>query len=268
MIDFHSHVIPHIDDGSKSFEMSFDMLKLACEEGTRYICATSHFIPGEVEISAEDYNDRLTELISLSELAGIDIDILPAVEIYIDPELPRLYKENKVWGINNTKYLLIELPMQDFPVYTENIFYELRLQGAVPVIAHPERNFRIMKDYKLLENLVEQGALAQLNAGSLRGIYGRDIKSFAEKLVDMNLIHMVGSDAHDDKRRTAKISDALSIIQKRNYKLYEWIMDNEEKVIRGLPLEILSINHKHKRKSLLSLLKNIQKITLIKFRTR
>ncbi len=137
--------------------------------------------------------------------------------------------------------------MQQFPLYTEDVLYELRLQGAVPIIAHPERNFRIMKDVTLLENLVEQGALAQVNGGSLRGIYGKDIKVFAEHIVERNLIHIVGSDAHDDKRRTTQIEGAFEIIKNKNREFYDWINENQYKIIEGKAIEALQIKSNKKR---------------------
>jgi len=247
MIDFHSHVLPYIDDGSKSFDMSIDMLRLAVDEGTEYICATSHFIPGEVIQDKKLYYEKLENLQTLCKTKEINIKILPALELYMHPDLPKLYSEKKVWGINLTPYILIELPMQQFPVYTEDIFYELRLQGARPILAHPERNLRIMKDVSLLENLVDQGILAQVNAGSLRGIYGKDIKVFAEHLVERNLIHLIGSDAHDDTRRTTKIEGAFEVVKRKNDELYEWINENQYKIIEGKEVEPLQIK-KNKKK--------------------
>jgi protein-tyrosine phosphatase len=247
MIDFHSHILPYIDDGSKNFDMSIDMLKLAIDEGTEYICATSHFIPGELELDKGLYFKRLSNLEYLCSLKEVYINILPAMEIYMHPDLPRLYKENRIWGINNTQYLLIELPMQQLPMYTAEVMYELRLQGAVPILGHPERNFRIMKDVTLLENLVEQGMLAQVNAGSLHGIYGKEIKEFGEYLVGRNLIHLVGSDAHDDKRRTTQIKGAFETIKNKNIELYQLINENQYKIIEGKAVEVLQVKNNKKR---------------------
>lgn len=255
MIDFHSHILPYIDDGSKNFDMSIDMLKLAVDEGTEYICATSHFIPGELELDKEVYFQRLNNLKHICSLREVNINILPAIELYMHPDLPKLYKEKSIWGINNTQYLLIELPMQQFPLYTEEVLYELRLQGAMPIIAHPERNFRIMKDVTLLENLVDQGTLAQVNAGSLSGIYGKDIKEFAEYLLGRNLIHLVGSDAHDDKRRTAMIDSAFKTIKSKNKELYEWINENQYKIIEGKAVEALHVKNNKKRFNFFGLIK-------------
>jgi protein-tyrosine phosphatase len=252
MIDFHSHVLPYIDDGSKNFDMSIDMLKLAVDEGTKYICATSHFIPGELEQSKKLYYEKLSNLQQLCKLNNVDIQILPALELYMSPDLPELYSEKRIWGINLTPYLLIEFPMQQFPVYTEEVLYELRLQGAVPIIAHPERNLRIMKDESLLEEIIEQGSLAQINAGSLRGIYGKDIKNFAEHLIQRNLVHIVGSDAHNNTTRTAKISSAFETIQNKNEELYEWIIENQNSIIKGKSVEALPVK-RNKRTSIFSI---------------
>jgi protein-tyrosine phosphatase len=246
MIDFHSHVIPYLDDGSNNINMSLDMLKNAVLEGTEYICATSHYIPGDAVISRQIYEEKLIGINELIKFNNIDIKVLPALELYMHPDLPKLYKEKLVWGINDNKYLLIELPMQQFPIYTEEVLYELRLMGAHPIIAHPERNLRIMKDVSLLINLVEHDTLAQVNSGSLRGIYGKNIKVFAEKLIDMNLVHLIGSDAHNDRSRTTKIRDAYEIVKHRNKELYQWIIDNELNIITGADVEILDIENKSK----------------------
>jgi len=248
MIDFHSHILPYVDDGSKNFDMSLDMLRISNDEEVRFICATPHFIAGEYEISRKNYNEKLNGLSELCKTNNINLNIVSGLEIYITPEIPNLYEEGKIWGINDTKYLLIELPMEQFPRYTEDVFYELRLKGVVPIIAHPERNVNIMNDSNLLTNLIEQGALAQLNAGSIRGLYGKEIKSFAEELLKRNMIHMVGSDGHNVSSRAPKMSNGMKMINSLNSELYSWINDAQYKILKGEDVDILPINEKKKRK--------------------
>ena len=225
MIDFHCHILPGVDDGSVNIEMTKEMIDNSLNQGVEYLCATPHFITEESEITLEAYKEKLQFVKDNIE----NIEIIPGLEIYIDPELPKLYKENRIWGYNYNKYLLIELPMMEFPIYTEKIFYDLRLMGAIPVLAHPERNLRIMKNPELLINLIEQGNLAQLNAGSLTGQYGTDIKKSAEKLVSRNLIHIVGSDGHNNKRRNTNIKEGLEKIEAINPELFNWIKNNQKK---------------------------------------
>jgi len=217
-------------------------------QGVEYLCATPHFITEESEITLEAYKEKLQFVKDNIE----NIEIIPGLEIYIDPELPKLYKENRIWGYNYNKYLLIELPMMEFPIYTEKIFYDLRLMGAIPVLAHPERNLRIMKNPELLINLIEQGNLAQLNAGSLTGQYGTDIKKSAEKLVSRNLIHIVGSDGHNNKRRNTNIKEGLEKIEAINPELFNWIKNNQKKILQGEDVEVLDIIDDTKKKSFFS----------------
>lgn len=247
MIDFHSHVLPYIDDGAKNFDMSLDMLRLSEGEGVEFICATAHFIPEDMELSKKLYYTKLDNVRYLAKLKEIKINVVPALELYMSPELPKLYKEKAIWGINETKYLLIEFPMQQIPLYAEEVLYELRLEGAVPVIAHPERNFAIIKNEKLLEDFLNQGCLAQINAGSLRGIYGKDIKAFAEHLVTRNMVQLLGSDGHNDKERSTTILKGKETIQLLNPALHDWMVQAQYKVLEDkevIPLEMVQAKKK------------------------
>ncbi|MDP4089621.1 MAG: CpsB/CapC family capsule biosynthesis tyrosine phosphatase [Bacillota bacterium] len=247
MIDFHSHVMPEVDDGSRSMDMTMDMINNSLEQGVEYICVTPHFITSEHEISHEEYLNRFN---SLKSSLGSRINVIQGLEVYINPELPELYKESRIWGYNGKQYMLIELPMQHYPIYTDKIFYELRLLGVIPVLAHPERNLSIMKNPELLINIIEQGNLAQMNSGSLTGLYGTEVKKFAEKLISMNLIHIVGSDGHNNGKRNTDIKDGLERIKTLNSYLYKWISGNEMKIVNGIEVEVPDIISNKKKKSL------------------
>ncbi|MEG0775040.1 CpsB/CapC family capsule biosynthesis tyrosine phosphatase [Clostridium sp.] len=239
MIDFHSHILPGIDDGSVDMEISIKMIDISISEGVECICATPHFLPEEVEIKREFYFSKLEEL--RNAVKKKNIEIISGVELYINPTLPKLYKENKIWGINNKNYMLIELPMQYFPLYTEEVFYELRILGITPILAHPERNFEILKNPNLLVNLINQGALAQMNSGSLTGRYGSKIEEFSKQLVKRNLIHLLGSDGHNISVRKPRIKQGFEKLKELNHPLYLSILENEKKVIQGVPIETLPI---------------------------
>jgi protein-tyrosine phosphatase len=245
MIDFHSHIIPAVDDGSKDIAMSFDMIQASKEESATHICATPHFIPGEFEIIREEYDKKIGELRNYCD--PLNIHIISGLEVYINPDLVDLYKRGKIWAINDGVYMLIELPMRDFPIYTERLFYELRLAGVTPILAHPERNLKIMNNPDLLINLIEQGNIAQLNVGSLLGLYGSGVKRSAEKFVEMNLIHLLGSDGHNNTKRTTKLQYGFHYIKKNNPQLYKWILENEKRIIDGNELDILNIKIPRKK---------------------
>ncbi|GIM28703.1 phosphoesterase [Clostridium polyendosporum] len=239
MLDLHSHIVPEIDDGSVSLEVTKDMLINAYNEGTRCICATSHYISGDFQIQKEIYDEKFLSVSKLGEEIGIQV--VKGLEVYLTPNLLELYKEGKIWCINEKNYMLIELPMREIPLYTEDVLYNLRLCGVTPIIAHPERNFKIANNLDVLKDLLEQGNLAQINAGSLTGLYGSAIKETALKLVEKNMIHFIGSDAHNNGNRDTSISSGINQIKKINQDLFLWIVDNEEKILSGegvYPLEI------------------------------
>ncbi|WP_147590089.1 tyrosine-protein phosphatase [Clostridium polynesiense] len=246
MIDFHSHIMWGVDDGSKDIEMSGEMVKNSILQEVAGICATPHFIIDEQEIDADLYYSRLNKL---KELYGRDINILSGLEIYINPNIPKYYKEKKIWGLNNSRYVLIELPMRDYPVYTQDVFHELLVLGAIPVIAHPERNFKIQKDIKLLEEILEQGALAQLNAGSICGMFGEAVKNMAEVLVKRNMIHIIGSDGHNNHRRRTDVISAFQKVKNINPELYRWMDENNYNIINDLKVEVPEIQREAEKKN-------------------
>ncbi|MEK6263463.1 MAG: protein tyrosine phosphatase [Clostridium sp.] len=245
MIDFHSHIINGIDDGAKTLDMSLQMLRNAENEGVEYICATPHFITEEFEISSEKYTEKLDELVLASREENFSIKILSGLEIYMHPSLPKLYKEKKIWGINGTEYIIVELPMGQFPMYTEDIFYELMLLGAKPILAHPERNYKIMNNHDLIINLIKQGVLMQTNVGSLLGDYGKDVKKTAQEFVKGNMIHVLGSDGHNITSRKTRLKEGYELLKKSNEELYHWILQNETNIINNVTMmDFLELNLK------------------------
>ena len=256
MIDLHSHIIHGIDDGSKSLEMSLEMLKISENEGVEYICATPHFITEEFEFTRDKYLEKLNRLIIASREENLKIKILSGLEIYMHPNLPKLYKEKKIWGINDSEYLLIELPMGQFPMYTEDVFYELMLLGASPILAHPERNIKIMKNHDLIINLIKQGVLMQTNCGSLLGDYGKDVKKTAETFVKRNLVHILGSDGHNITSRKTNLKAAYSMVKNANEDMYNWILQNETNIINNVStLEFLELRDNKRKISIFNIFK-------------
>lgn len=252
VIDFHSHIIYDIDDGSKSIEESLEMIENAKQEGSKYICATSHYMVGSYEPEREVYIEKLKSL--REKVDGIEI--AEGLEVYMEPSLPSLYKKEKIWGINKGKYMLIEFPMREVPKYSKDILYEMTVLNVTPIIAHPERNSRLRNDIKLLEEFIEEGYLLQMNASSLVGFHGDEVKTFAETLVKRNMIHMVGSDGHNVKRRNTNIKEGVLRIKELNPELYSWIKENQHNIFNGEDVQPLEIKEEViKKKGLFSFLR-------------
>lgn len=200
MIDMHSHILHRIDDGSESYQMSCQMIDDAVEAGVSYMFATSHFIPHDMKYTVEDLKNRADELNQYCKEQRYDFEVILGHEILIDHNLMTYLEDGFALALGRSRYLLIEFPMYDIPVYTKHILHELKIAGHRPIIAHPERNMKMIEDPNRLFELLECGALAQLNLKSLTGKYGKTVKETAEIFLRHEMYHFIGSDAHRPTR--------------------------------------------------------------------
>lgn len=217
MIDIHSHIINEIDDGSKSIEMTIDMLKKAEQSGTTDIIATPHFMRGRFEVEYRDVVKRVEELkdIAKENNINININIYAGQEVYFSRNILNYYNDKIIGTINNTKYMLIEFPMLEFNIDEAiNTIYELQIRGITPIIAHPERYKQFIKNPSMINTLIKEGMLFQLNAGSITGGFGKDVKKTATKYLEDNIYSFIGSDAHRDIGRDTDMKEALEVLDK------------------------------------------------------
>ena len=235
MIDFHSHILPAIDDGSKSMEDSIQILREAREAGFSKIISTSHYLEGYYEIKEEDRKRLIQEL----KNEDIGLELYVGSEIYITENMVDLLKEKKASSINNSKYVLFEIPMNNKTMLTKEIIYRLIENGYVPVLAHPERYSFIQQNPEELEELVDMGTLCQSNYGSIIGLYGKKTEKTVKKLLKNNLIHFLGSDVHRQDQIYNKIPKAIKKIKKiiSEDKFIELSEINPQKVLNNEEIE-------------------------------
>ena len=238
MVDMHSHIINEIDDGSKSIEMTINMLKKAEESGTTDIIATPHFMRGRFEVEYKDVIKRAEELKKIVKENNIHINIYVGQEVYYSKNLLEYYNDKIIGTINNTKYMLIELPMLEFNIdEVINTIYELQIRGIVPIIAHPERYKPFIKKPSMINKLINEGMLFQMNAGSISGDFGKDVKKTAAKYLEHNVYSFIGSDAHRDRGRDTDMSEALNILESYERKVFinngKAMLQNEDVEFKG-----------------------------------
>ncbi len=211
MIDIHSHLLPGIDDGSESWEESMRMARSATQSGTTEVVITHHILDNthyklEAEILAkyEEMQQRLAE-------AKVPLKLHLAAEIYYQPDMELSHRISTF--NHNGRYFLVEFPMQGIPRGVDEVFFDLILNGKTPIIAHPERNFGLLKNPMRAYDFVQRGALLQMNAASLEGRYGEGVKALALALLKSRLIHFIGSDGHNDQRRPMRIGQVYNTIR-------------------------------------------------------
>lgn len=221
-IDIHSHILPNVDDGSKDMSMSIAMAELYLENGFKKVIATPHYIKGSMDNSFKDNKVALEILNESLFKKGLDLQVLLGNEIYVSLETIDDIFSGRVSTLNNSRYILLELPMHDIPLYMDSILFELGLKGYVPIIGHPERNAKIIEDPNILYDFIENGALAQMNLPSLEGRYGSQVESTANILLEHNMIHFIGTDAHRDEGRSPDVREVLNLLKgKMSQKQFE-----------------------------------------------
>ena len=212
MIDFHSHILPNIDDGSRSIEETFNLIKEAKEVGFEGIVLTSHYIEGYYETDVPERDVWVNAIKENLNTKGIDIDLYLGNEIYISENMMDLLINNKASTINNTCYVLFEMPLNVEPMNLYNVIYSLQENKLIPVLAHPERYKFVQKEPELIYDLIEKGVLMQANYGSILGQYGESAQMIVRKFFENNMIHFLGSDVHRQNTIYKNIPRALEEI--------------------------------------------------------
>lgn len=214
--DIHSHILPALDDGADNTDTALKMLKMAEMLGTEHIIATTHYVSGSMENDAATIERKTRELREAAAEAGLSISIYPGVEVFLSPDIPELIDKEIIHTLNGSSFVLVELPMDIIPVYTDDVMFRMQLKGLTPIIAHPERNAAIRRNPGILESLCDRGILAQANSGSITGLYGREVRSAVLKLIRKGMIRFVASDAHSvGGRSSANLKKAEALVRRK-----------------------------------------------------
>lgn len=225
MIDVHCHILPGIDDGAKSSNESIAMARAAMELGVEGIICTPHVQNKEgSQLDREGIERAVQELAETFKREGVDIELYPGAEYYLDKPFPALLRDNHPLAtINNTYYIVVEFPMLHMPPYLEYSILKTDLddpdlERLLPllrvIVAHPERNEDIIRKPERIFKLKESGAIIQMNLGSIMGIYGRQVKKTAEKLLKMEMVDLVATDAHSEEHMRAALGGAAKKLKK------------------------------------------------------
>ncbi|WP_412520289.1 tyrosine-protein phosphatase [Staphylococcus simulans] len=201
MIDIHNHIIPGVDDGPVDEKSMIDLIKQAAEQNITGIIATPHHLHYRYNNEFEEVANKVAKINENEKVKELGVTVYPGQEIRITDQLLVDLDNGKIKGLNNSKYLLLELPSNQVPSYCQNLIYEIQIRGYVPIIVHPERNKVIAQDINILFGLVNIGALSQITASSLTGELGRKTQKNSMLMIENNLTHFIASDAHNIENR-------------------------------------------------------------------
>ena len=197
MTDIHSHIIFGVDDGSKSIEESLELLSNMKKAGFDNVIMTPHYIAGASYSAKNDEKlEKLNILRDAVKKAGIDIGLYLGNEIFINDHIVEDIKDGKTYTLNNTKYLLFELPFHNQILGLEDILYEIKIQGYIPILAHPERYSYLQNNYHLVDELKESGLLFQCNYSSILGGYGKASQKLMKYMLKKRYVDYLGTDLH------------------------------------------------------------------------
>ncbi|MEZ4227893.1 MAG: CpsB/CapC family capsule biosynthesis tyrosine phosphatase [Polyangiaceae bacterium] len=212
-IDLHCHWVSGIDDGARTIEDSQRILRGLGELGFGLIIATPHMRPGLFDNDARAI--RAAYATTLEKLEGTDLpEVALASEHYFDDVVVSRLKAGDGLPYPGGHAALLEFYDQRFPLSIAQQLFELQRQGLRPVIAHPERYQRIWEAPEVLEQLVDAGSVALLDAAALVGKYGRQPRKCAERLLEEGLYHAACSDAHRPADVDA-VAEGMELIRKR-----------------------------------------------------
>lgn len=239
MIDIHTHILPAVDDGARTFAESLTMLAMAAADGTTDVILTPH-----ADLRYVYDSGRAAADLQLLQAAAPQPRLHAGCELLITPEnLERAIEAPTVFTLAGSSYLLVELPGCVGPRIVLDALARLQQRGLRPIIAHPERSLHLRDIVRIATELVRQGCYLQLTARSILGGFGPETARAGERLLENGLAHFVASDAHGNEHRRPLLRTARD-------RIAHWIgaenadllfVENGRSVLADRPVRSLSI---------------------------
>lgn len=196
LVDMHSHLIPGIDDGSRSMDETIAMLAKFESLGFKKVITTPHIMSDFYRNTPEIIKEGLETVRKTAKELNLSIQIDAAAEYYFDDALMKMIVDKKELLTFGERYLLFEFSMHDKPDHIEELYFELFTQQYKPVLAHFERYPYFHGSVKQAADWRAKGINIQVNLNSLSGHYGPHIRKQAELLIDEQMVDFVATDCH------------------------------------------------------------------------
>lgn len=197
-LDFHSHILPGIDDGAKDINESLMLAKALKDWGFDRVTCTPH-ITSKYPNTPQDIMPKFEHLKEELDKSGIGLDIRLSAEYRLVPETwPKVLENNWLMPIED-RFILMELPISHREemglINPAEEFRKIASMGLTPILPHPERYFYLTEQE--LSDILDAGGKIQCNYGSYAGLYGEEVRQRAVALQDKGMVSFYGTDLHN-----------------------------------------------------------------------
>ncbi|HSB08536.1 MAG TPA: CpsB/CapC family capsule biosynthesis tyrosine phosphatase [Blastocatellia bacterium] len=237
MVDIHSHILPEVDDGSHSLEESVEMCRASSQDGVRVMVATPHAYDGLHRTHDPGFLRQKVDELN-QQMKGSPKIVLGCELRFTHELVKQLCETHSAPTIADGPYALVEFPHAMVPAGSEHLLFELMSNRITPIIAHPERNMMLISEPERFYQLVDAGALGQMDTGSITGQFGKKVQQTARVMLENGLIHFIASDCHNTRNRLPGMSEAVAATAEIVGEEYARAMadDNPAAVVEGGPI--------------------------------
>lgn len=214
-VDIHTHILPGIDDGAPDLTEAAKLVGMAQADGTQGLFLTPHYRGEYRKYTPEDLRNAFDTFCQEMKTAFPDMQFYLGCEIHCQLDVPERLSAGDLLPLANSQYALLEFRNNAFPSQMTSAVHEILRHGFTPIIAHAERCATLRSNDGLVTELLELGALIQLNADSVMGKLGFGVKRFCHKLLKTQRVHFIASDAHDPVRRPPTLRNCYLRICKK-----------------------------------------------------
>jgi len=205
VVDIHSHILPEVDDGPKTWDACVAMCRTAAADGITHQVATPH--ANDRYHYDREYLQGL--LAHLRELVGDALALRLGCDFHLTYDnLQDALANPARYAIEDSSYMLVELSNYSVPVQTTDSFLKLGDRGITAVITHPERNPILRENLQRVVEWAEQGCVIQMTGSALTGFWGERTRRAAEWLLKHDAVHVLATDAHDTEKRVPVLSSS------------------------------------------------------------
>ena len=217
MIDLHCHLLPAVDDGSRSMEQSLELARQAVADGIKHSVVTPHIHAGRYSNTRSSLEPVFANFVAELAKADIDLQLSLGGEVRLGIEILQLLDDNEIpmlGQMDGYQVMLLEFPHSHILPGADKLVNLLLKRNVRPLIAHPERNKDVMRSLDKIYPFVQAGCMLQVTAGSLCGNFGKIAEQRAKQMLEKGWVTVLASDAHNEKHRPPIISEGRAAAEK------------------------------------------------------